>query len=111
MVSFLIALVLIPVPCGLAWVYLSPLSSFAGNTLVKVYIRLIIRVVLFAATFVGFFVPLYYLAHHVPSNLRRIYVLVLLVIEAIPMFLIGFYRTSQLKSAGKMGGGSTVRNK
>ena len=111
MLSFLIALVFVPVPCGLAWAYTSPLSGFAGNTLVKVIVRVIIRVALFAATMVGFFAPLYFLAHHVPSNLRRIYLLVLLVIEAIPMFLILFYRSSQLKSAGKVGVGSTVRNK
>ena len=102
MVKFLIALVFVPVPCGLVWAYTSPLSSFAGNTMVKVFVRVIIRVVLFAATMVGLFAPLYFVAHHVPSNLRRIYLLVLLVIEAIPMFLILFYRGSQLKSAGKL---------
>lgn len=100
MVSFLIALVFAPVLWGLTWAYTSPLSRFDGNTLVKV----IFRVVLFTITFVGFFAPLYFLAHHVPSNVRRFYLLALLVIEAIPMFLIMFYR--QLKSTGKASGRS-----
>ncbi|TAM84406.1 MAG: hypothetical protein EPN47_01665 [Acidobacteria bacterium] len=53
--------------------------------------KVIIRIVLFVGVFGGWMVQLNFLGRSVSSNTRRFYVMALLVIEAIPIFLIGFY--------------------
>jgi RsiW-degrading membrane proteinase PrsW (M82 family) len=89
--SFLIVLVFAPVLLGLLWMYMSPLRRLDGYTPVKV----IIRIALFVAVFGGFLAQLNFLAHHEPLNTRRLYGIALLVIEAIPMLFIVFYRYYQ----------------
>jgi hypothetical protein len=71
--------------------YTSPLPRLDGYTPVKV----IIRIVLFVAVFGGFFAQFNFLAHNEPLNARRSYGMALLVIEAIPMLFIMFYRYYQ----------------
>ena len=88
MLSFLIALAFTPVLLGLLWMYTSPLRRLDGYTALKV----IIRIVLFVAVMGAWFAQLGFLAHRVPSNTRRFYVITLLVIEAVPMFYIVFSR-------------------
>ena len=88
MLNFLTALAFTPVLLGLMWLYTSPLRRLDGLTAVKV----IIRIVLFVAVFGGWMFQLNFLGRSEPSNTRRFYVLTLLVIDVIPIFVIGFYR-------------------
>jgi hypothetical protein len=91
MVSFLIVLLFAPVLLGLLWMYTSPLPRLDGYTPMKVTIR----IALFVAVFVGFLAQLNFLAHNEPLNARRFYGMALLIIEAIPMLFIMFYRYYQ----------------
>lgn len=91
MVGFLTVLVFAPVLLGLLWIYTSPLPRLDGYTPVKV----IIRIVLFAAIFGGFLTQLNFLAHNEPLNARRFYGMALLIVEVIPMLFIMFYRYYQ----------------
>lgn len=86
--SFFTVLLFAPVLLELLWMYMSPLRRLDGYIPAKV----MIRIVLFAAIFGGFLAQLNFLAHHEPLNARRIYGMALLVIEAIPMLFIIFYR-------------------
>ena len=92
--SFLVALAFAPALLAGLWLYTSPLRRLDGHTAVKV----ISRIVLFVAVFGGWMVQLDFLGQSVPSNTRRIYVMALLVIEAIPMSLIMFYRYPNRRS-------------
>jgi hypothetical protein len=91
MIDFLKMLPFAPVIVGLTWLYMSPLRRLDGNTLAKV----IIRIALSTAILGGFFAQLNFLAHREPANLRRPYLMALLIIEAIPMLTIMFYRTNK----------------
>lgn len=58
----------------------------------------IIRMLLAVVILGGLFAQLYFLAHNVPSNSRRFYLMALLVVEGIPMLSIIFYRDYQNRS-------------
>lgn len=88
MASFLMVLVFAPILLGATWLYTSPLQRLGQNTPAKVTIR----IVLFAVMLGGLFAQLDFLAHNVPTNSRRYYLLSLLVVECVPMLAIMFYR-------------------
>jgi hypothetical protein len=97
MIDFLKMLPFAPGIVGLTWLYMSPLRRLDGNTLTKV----LIRVALSVAILGGFFAQLNFLAHREPVDLRRPYLMALLIIQAIPMLAIMFYRTH--KDPGRYG--------
>jgi hypothetical protein len=70
------------------WIYMSPLPRMDGSAPTKVIMKIVLSVVIFG----GLFAQLYFLAHSVPSNLRRLYLMALLVVEGIPILLIICFR-------------------
>lgn len=60
-----------------------------------VFMRAVLSVVILG----GLFAQLYFLAHDVPSNSRRFYLMALLVVEGVPMLSIIVYRDHQNRSS------------
>jgi hypothetical protein len=70
------------------WMYMSPLSALAGHAVAKVIIRLALAIVVLG----GLFAQLGLLAHNVPLETRRFWMLSLLIVEGIPLLSILLYR-------------------
>jgi hypothetical protein len=88
MVSFFVMLIFAPMLLWATRIFMSP-SPHADE---RAQTTGIIRILLAVAILGGLFAQLYFLAHNVPSNSRRFYLLALLVIEGIPMLVIICYR-------------------
>lgn len=94
--SFLVMLLFAPVLLGVTWVYMSPLPRLDVYTPWKVIIgRVLSKTAFFVLVLGGLFAQLNFLAHNVPSNTRRFWVMALLIMEAVPMLWIVFYRYYQ----------------
>lgn len=88
MVSFFVALAFAPVLLGATWMYMSPLSRLDGHAIAKAIIKIVLAIVLTG----GFFGQLGLLAHYVPLDTRRFWMMALVIIEGIPLLSLLLYR-------------------
>ena len=88
MVSLLMMLVFAPILVLFTRMYLSPLPRLDRYNSTKVLLRIVLAV----AVLGGLLAQLNFLAHHETPSARRAYLLALLIIEGIPVLIIGFRR-------------------
>ena len=97
MVTFLVALAFAPVLFGGMWMYMSPLPALGGHTVAKAILRIVLAIVVVR----GLFAQLGLLAHNVPLDTRRFWMLALLVVEGIPLLSVLLYRDHKNRTASR----------